>query len=419
MAPDDPLGFPKNYLSTQVAAVVVAAGSGTRFGGSRPKTLELLAGKPVVVWALEAFARHPQVLEIVLVVPAKKEELFRATVQLDFPLKIVPGGLYRIQSVARGFKATDPNSKICLIHDGARPLVTVNEIDEVIQMVEAKGAAILAAPALDTLKSVAHDGSIIKTVDRRGVWRAQTPQGFTREILEKALTLGLEDPEMATDEAILVERLVGAKVFVVPGSERNIKITTPQDLALAESLAQSFSPAGQRPPGGQIVKPSGCGLKVGEGWDFHRFNSERPLWLGGIFIPDYPGLDGHSDADVLAHALIDALLGAAGLGDIGEKFPDTEEAFRGAKGATLLAKTSLMVQEAGYKLVNADLTLIGEKPRLTKYRAAMVKALAKALKVQPGLINVKATTTEKMGFTGRGEGLAASALVLLKSVSKA
>jgi 2-C-methyl-D-erythritol 4-phosphate cytidylyltransferase/2-C-methyl-D-erythritol 2,4-cyclodiphosphate synthase len=397
-----------------VSVLIVAAGQGSRFGGLTPKTLELLAGKPVLAWAMEPFRDSLRVKEIVLVVPNGQEEFFRSSLNLnswDLPVKIVPGGEYRIQSVAQGFQAISPKASICLIHDGARPLVTSDEVLNVIKAVEETGAAILAAKVQDTLKLVADDGTIVKTVDRQGVWRAQTPQGFKRDLLAKALEVGLKTPEKATDEAISLEEM-GYKVTVVSGSERNIKITTPGDLALAESLAGSLLKAEPKTKGPGIPDPSG--LRVGEGWDFHRFNPQRPLWLGGILIKDGPGLEGHSDADVLAHALVDALLGAAGLGDIGEMFPVTDK-WRGVSGATLISITYASVLNAGYELVNADLTLIGETPRIAPYRQEMILALAKALGLAKAKVSLKATTTEKMGFTGRGEGLAATAIVLLKA----
>jgi 2-C-methyl-D-erythritol 4-phosphate cytidylyltransferase/2-C-methyl-D-erythritol 2,4-cyclodiphosphate synthase len=265
----------------------------------------------------------------------------------------------------------------------------------VIKLAADSGAAILAIPVQDSLKLVGPDEAVVRTVSRAGLWRAHTPQGFRREILAKALNLDLENPDEATDESVLVERL-GRSVRVARGSARNLKITYPEDLAMAESL-MGLSPA--------------LSLRVGQGFDFHRFDPQRPLWLGGLLIEDHPGLLGHSDADVLAHALIDALLGAVGLGDIGEMFPDSDERWRGASGAKLIGLAMGRVRRAGYALANVDLTLIGETPKISPYRKAMAAAMAAALGAPLGLVSLKATTTEGLGFVGRKEGLAAAAVV--------
>ncbi|MDR0548799.1 MAG: 2-C-methyl-D-erythritol 4-phosphate cytidylyltransferase [Deltaproteobacteria bacterium] len=380
----------------KVAAVVVAAGQSSRFGGDRPKTLALLAGRPVLYWSLAALALRPLVQETILVVPPRRGSEFLGALALDFPVATVEGGEYRVQSVANGLAATSLNSEIILVHDGARPLVSAKEIDAVIELTRSSGAAILACPGQDALKLVDDQGTIIKTVDRQGLWRAQTPQGFYRDLLTQALDLGLKDPKLATDEAILVEKL-GHKVKIAKGSVTNFKITYPEDLLMAESL----------------MAKSAINIKVGQGFDFHGFAQDRPLWLGGVLFPGEPGLLGHSDADVLAHALIDALLGAAGLGDIGTLFPAEDELWRGAPGARLIQLAMAAVQKAGYELINADLTLIGETPKIAPRRPDLVAALAKALDVDQAKVSLKATTTEGLGFVGRKEGLAAAAVVLL------
>jgi 2-C-methyl-D-erythritol 4-phosphate cytidylyltransferase/2-C-methyl-D-erythritol 2,4-cyclodiphosphate synthase len=380
-----------------VAAVVVAAGQGLRFGGDKPKVLAPLAGRPLLYWSLAAFARHPLVAETVLVVPPGRGTEFLAALNLDFPVVLAEGGEYRTQSVASGLAATDPNATIVLVHDGARPLVTGPEIAEVIKLASRGGAAILAIPCQDTLKRITSSRRVDYTVNRADVWRAQTPQGFKRAVLVKALSSAEGDPERATDEAILAE-WQGKIVLIACGSPKNIKITYPEDLLMAESLMAGSSP---------------FNLRVGQGFDFHRFDPERPLWLGGVFLAGQPGLLGHSDADVLAHALIDALLGAAGMGDIGELFPPESELWRGASGAKLINLAAEKVRRAGYELINADLTLIGETPKIAPHREAMKIALAKALSEDPAKVSLKGTTTEGLGFAGRGEGLAASSVVLL------
>jgi 2-C-methyl-D-erythritol 4-phosphate cytidylyltransferase/2-C-methyl-D-erythritol 2,4-cyclodiphosphate synthase len=385
--------------------VVVAAGQGQRFG-SKPKLLSLLAGRPVLWWALKALKESPKIQETILVVPPGQKETFASKLSLDWAVTMVEGGAYRAQSVAEGFLASSPTAEIILVHDGARPLTTPAQISQTIELAERYGAAILAIPVRDTLKRVSQDGVINHTVERANLWQAQTPQAFKKPLLEMALKLSLKHPEVATDEAISLERL-GHLVRIAEGSPRNLKITFPEDLAMAESLMSESA----------LERNSIDRLRVGQGWDFHRFDPERPLWLGCVLLEGQPGLLGHSDADVLAHALIDALLGAAGLGDIGVLFPPEDEKWRGASGSYLLGLTAQAFQEAGFQLINADLTLIGQSPRVAPQRAAMILAMAKALGVKPSQLSLKATTTEKMGFVGRGEGLAAGATVLAQKTT--
>jgi 2-C-methyl-D-erythritol 2,4-cyclodiphosphate synthase len=255
------------------------------------------------------------------------------------------------------------------------------------------GAAILAVPVSDTLKLSDPNGYICKTIDRTGLWRAQTPQGFRRDILFKAVEEGRNLD--VTDEASLVEAL-GLKVKLVEGRLDNLKITSQADLQMARNLL------------GLSVS-----LRVGQGWDFHSLCPERPLWLGCVLVPGEAGLMGNSDADVLAHAFIDAILGAAGLGDIGLHFPPGDHLWQGVSGAKLIARTMELVKKQKARLINADLTLIGERPRISNYRDQMIQALARAATVEDSRISLKGKTTEGMGFVGRGEGLAATAVVLL------
>jgi 2-C-methyl-D-erythritol 4-phosphate cytidylyltransferase/2-C-methyl-D-erythritol 2,4-cyclodiphosphate synthase len=380
-----------------VSAVVVAGGLGLRFGEEGLKQLKSLAGRPILYWSLAAFARHPRVQETVLVAPKGRGAEFLAALNLDFKVALAEGGATRTESVASGFNAASADAGIVLVHDGVRPLVTAEEIAAVIDLASQGGAAILATPCRDTLKKASEEGIVLKTVDRAGLWLAQTPQGFKRDILAAALDFCLANPQIATDESYLAERL-GHKVKIAKGSAKNFKITFPEDLAMAESvMAARLAPQ----------------FRVGQGFDFHRFDKTRPLWLGCLLFEGEYGLLGHSDADVLAHALIDALLGAAGLGDIGQMFPPGDDAWKGAAGATLSRLAMERVREAGFTLVNADLTLIGETPKIAPRREEMRKALAAALGVDPLNVFVKGTTTEGMGFVGRGEGLAASAVALL------
>jgi len=378
----------------KISAVVVAGGQGRRFGGGRPKQLAALAGRPVLAHTLAAFEQSPAA-EIILVLPGDRlEEIEREAVRpFGFrKVRLVTGGATRAASTRLGFAAS--TGDLVLIHDGVRPLVTPDLIRAVAQAAAAQGAALAAVPVRDTLKAVA-EGLVRRTLDREGLWQAQTPQGFRREILARALANGADQaaPAEVTDDVALLEPL-GLTAAVVPGSARNLKITTPEDLALAEAYLAPF--------------------RTGHGYDLHRLVPGRPLWLGGLEIPFEAGLLGHSDADVLAHALADALLGAAALGDIGGHFSDQDPKWAGLSGARLLAETMGKVRAAGWELVNADLTLIGEKPKIAPYREAMTTALAEALGASPGQLNLKATTTEGLDSTGRGEALAAWATATLK-----
>ncbi len=379
-----------SQLWSRLSAVVVAGGSGSRFGGDRPKQLALLAGRPVLTHTLAVFEASPLVTEIVLVLPgdwltAIEDEAVRP---FGFrKVRTVAGGAMRTESTRNGLAAA--TGDLILVHDGVRPLVTAAMIEAVAWAAWEHGAALAALPARDTVKAVTGEGLVEGTLDRSRLWLAQTPQGFRREVLAEAL--GAAGKAEATDDIGLVERL-GRTAKVVPGSPRNLKITTPEDLRMAEAF---LAPGPAR---------------IGHGYDLHRLVPDRPLFLGCVEIPFERGLLGHSDADVLAHALVDALLGAAGLGDIGQHFPDKDPAWAGAAGATLLAETMRQVRAAGFELVNADLTLVGEKPKIGPHRQAMRDATARALNVPPDLINIKATTTEGLEATGQGQALAAHAV---------
>ena len=370
----------------------MAGGSGLRFGGPRPKQLALLAGRPLLARTVAAFEDCPCISEIILVLPEPWLAVAMDEAIRPFGFtkaKSVTGGDTRTESTRRGLAAAAGD--LILVHDGVRPLVKPALIEAVARAAAESGAALAAVPVRDTLKEVV-GGQAVRTVDRARLWRAQTPQGFRRDLLARALAEAGE----ATDELGLLERL-GLTATVVPGSADNLKITTPEDLALAETLLNPGRPT----------------TRVGHGYDLHRLVPGRPLWLGCRLIPFDLGLLGHSDADVLAHALADALLGAAGLGDIGQHFPDNDPRWAGAAGADLLGLTMAKVRAAGYELAQADLTLVGERPRLATYREAMAEALAGALGVTRQDINLKATTTEGLDATGRGLALAAYATATL------
>lgn len=382
----------------KVSAVIVAAGSGLRFGGEKPKQLTPLVGRPVLSRTVAVFDSSPVISEIILVLPEKWLEacLDEAIRPFGFSkVRAVCGGFSRTESTRLGFEASV--GEVVLVHDGVRPLVDHQLIAKVALAAWAGGAALAAVPLRDTLKKV-DNGQVLGTISREKLWRAQTPQGFRRMLLAEALKeAGVES--MATDDVELVERL-GKQVAVVESNERNLKITTPEDLKMAEFF---LSP--------QPV------MRCGHGYDLHRLEPGRPLFLACVEVPFEQGLLGHSDADVVAHALVDALLGAACLGDIGQHFSDQDEKWAGASGALLLAETMAKVRAAGFELTHADVTLVGEKPKIGPFRSDMRQALAKALSVAPDIINIKATTTEGLEATGQGLALAAHATATLATLA--
>jgi 2-C-methyl-D-erythritol 4-phosphate cytidylyltransferase/2-C-methyl-D-erythritol 2,4-cyclodiphosphate synthase len=395
-------------VSILASAIITAAGSGLRFGLNIPKQLCPLMGGSILSRVVKVFLSHPSIAEIVLVVPKGQKEGFfshlSSFLNMDELITLVEGGESRGESVLNGLKAI--SSEYVLVHDGARPLISPNDISRVLDAATIYGAAILATKLTDTLKRE-NQGFILETIPRDGLYLAKTPQAFRRELLEEAFAKG--SPMSATDEASLVEKL-GHKVKVLEGDPENIKITYPSDLDHAKSILLR---RGESDPSATVLKDSQESLSVGSGWDFHRFAPGRDLYLGCVFFEGETGLMGHSDADVLSHALIDALLGASGLGDIGEYFPDSSSEFQGASGERLLGHTLGLITPA-YKIVNVDLTLIGERPKIAPRRLEIREKLSSVLGINLSQINLKGKTTEGMGFLGRGEGLGASAVVLLK-----
>ncbi len=289
------------------------------------------------------------------------------------------------------------DTAIVLVHDGARPLVSREIIDRCYLAAMQNGAGIAAVPVKDTLKRGDDSGRVTATIDRTSLWQAQTPQAVRKELLEKAFRHN-GDADV-TDESSLLEK-AAIPVTLVEGAETNIKITRPEDLSLAEKIVQLQ------------LQPK---LRIGHGYDAHRFADNRKLVIGGITVPHSQGLAGHSDADVLTHALCDALLGALGLGDIGRHFPDSDEKFAGIYSINLLEHVVALAKEHGYAIANADITLVCQEPRLAPYLEQMKELLGHTCKIDSGDLNIKATTTEKMGFTGRKEGISCHAVVLLQS----
>jgi 2-C-methyl-D-erythritol 4-phosphate cytidylyltransferase / 2-C-methyl-D-erythritol 2,4-cyclodiphosphate synthase len=370
----------------RVAAILVAAGSGSRFGAETPKQFLIVAGKPVIRHAAEALSEHVALLQPV----GDAEPIHAALDGIPGCLPAIPGGATRQDSVRAGLEALEPHAPdIVLVHDAARPVIPQGTIPALLAALRESPGAIPAAPVADTLKRVARD-VILETVPRSGLFRAQTPQAFRFATLLAAHRSGVTD---ATDDASLLE-VAGHGVEVVPGSDDNIKLTYPEDLLRLERI---MSP---------VLIP-----RIGTGFDVHAFAPHRTLVLCGVNVPHDKGLAGHSDADVGIHALCDAIYGALAEGDIGRHFPPSEAIWKDADSARFLTHAADRIKARGGRLANADVTLICERPKITPHAPAMIDRLASLLCVSPQRISVKATTTERLGFTGRGEGIAAQAVV--------
>lgn len=377
-------------------ALVVAAGRGTRFGGSQPKQYTALRGQPVLRWTLSALAAHPRIDAVRSVIHPDDRQTYDDTAQGLGLLDPVAGGSSRQDSVRRGLESlADLAPKTVLIHDGARPFVSSTTIDRVLAGLEQAPGAIAAVPVTDTLKRD-REGLIDGTVDRRGLWRAQTPQGFRYpEILAAHRAAAALDTDF-TDDAAVAEH-AGLAVALVEDSQENLKVTSPDDLARAERLLGGTS--------GEV--------RIGNGFDVHRFGPGDHVTLCGLKIPHSHGLVGHSDADVGLHAITDAILGAAALGDIGQHFPPTDPRWAGADSGVFLQHARDLVGARGGRISNIDLTLICERPKVGPHREAMAARIAELLDLDPSRVSVKATTTEGLGFTGRREGIAAQATAAL------
>jgi len=377
----------------QVTAIIAAAGAGRRLGADKPKQLLDIGGGTMLERSTAAFVSHPRISDVIVVVPEP----------LPIPgAQVVIGGARRQDSVANGFDAVSPNADVVLIHDAARPFVSADLIDRTIDAAAAHGAAIAALQSRDTVKRVRKDGVITDTIPRDEIYLAQTPQGFRRDVLARAIAIGRSGVD-ATDEAMLAEH-AGFTVHVVDGDPGNVKITTAEDLAAARVRANAGS------------KPARTG-RAGTGYDLHRLVEGRLLVIGGVTIPSDRGALGHSDADVVCHAATDAILGAAGLGDIGRHFPDSDPRWKGANSLELLAQARAMVADAGYEVGNLDVTVVLEKPKIGDRIDEMRNHVAKALGVDVPRVSIKGKTNEGMDAIGRGEAIAAHAVALVRSRS--
>jgi len=391
-------------------AIVVAAGASTRMGGP-DKLAALVGGRPLLAWTLEAIAGAPSVAHVVVVVTgAMLPEIALAEWLPDRVSAVVAGGPRRQDSVAAGFAALPPGPAdgVVLVHDGARPLVSPELVDAVVRATQAHGAAIPVLPVVDTLKRVADD-RVTATVERTGLGAAQTPQGVQRHVLVAAYDMfPPEGPATWTDEAALLEAC-GIEVHTIPGDAANLKVTLPVDLLRVESALVEA---------GRIAVPSAGAptIRVGVGDDAHPFGPGYPLALGGITIDAAPRLHGHSDGDVALHAVCDALLGAAGLGDLGRIFPPGPSTPAGIAGGELVAECLGRVRAAGFRPLSVDVTIIGARPRLAARLPEMRDAIAGHLSLPADRVNVKASTGNLAGWDGAGRGITARAVAVLGEI---
>ncbi len=380
----------------RAAAVIVAAGRGTRAGSQElAKQYQPINGKPMFRYSIDAFSQHPGISAIQVVIhPEHRETYLTQTRGLNAPLLApVAGGPERQSSVLAGLEALEPHEPDrVLIHDAARPFVSGEIIQRVLDGLDTRSASIAALPVTDTLKRSNGVNSISATIERGGLWRAQTPQGFKYEAIlaahRKAKSAGRID---FTDDAAIAE-WAGMDVGLVMGSEANRKMTTSEDIRAAQSPETGWPD-----------------IRTGSGFDVHRFTSGDHVMLCGVRVPHEFGLEGHSDADAPLHALTDALLGCIGSGDIGLHFPPSDARWKGANSAIFLAEAARLVRERGGRITNIDVTVLCESPRIGPYREAMRARIADVLGIGLDRTSVKATTTERLGFTGRAEGLAAMA----------
>jgi 2-C-methyl-D-erythritol 4-phosphate cytidylyltransferase/2-C-methyl-D-erythritol 2,4-cyclodiphosphate synthase len=380
----------------KTVALIVAAGRGHRFGGELPKQYIQLDGIPVLRHVVISFLSHPQIDQVRVVIHPNDLALYEAATDglgLGSPIY---GGDFRQDSVRLGLqKIASDNPNFVLIHDGARPFVHSDVIKRVLEALGSAVGAIPTLPLTDTIKRVIN-GKIVGTENRSQLWRAQTPQGFRyADILSAHLELAGQN---LTDDAAICEA-VGLVVERVDGDDTNIKITIPTDI---QSLTN----------GGTAME-----TRTGSGFDVHRFTDGDQVMLCGVTVPYTQSLEGHSDADVGLHALTDALLGAIGEGDIGHFFPPSDEQWRGVTSDKFVGYAVKLINSKGGRIVNVDITLICEAPKVGPYRLQMRDRVAEILEIKPSRVNVKATTTEKLGFTGRSEGIASQAVVSIEIIS--
>lgn len=383
-----------------ISAIIAAGGRGARLGGPAPKQLRTIGGRTLLERAVAPFDASDRIDEIVVVLPA---ELAAALRPGRTPVRWVAGGARRQDSVAAGFDAIAPASELVVVHDAARPFCPADLIDRTLTAAAESGAAVAALPAVDTVKRARIEEGVTvvdSTLPRDRIFLAQTPQAFRVGVLRDAIAQGRAGAA-ATDEAALAE-MAGHRVRLVPGDPRNVKVTGPADLALAERMADAAAAA-----------PDPGGHRIGLGYDVHRFAEGRRMVLGGVEFPGPRGLLGHSDADAVCHAAADALLGAAGAGDVGRHFPDDDPRWKDASSIDLLRRASAIVRGRGFAVGNVDVVVVTEWPKIGPAADEMRRRLAEALAVAPDRVAVKGKTGEGTGEVGRGEALVVHAVASL------
>jgi 2-C-methyl-D-erythritol 4-phosphate cytidylyltransferase / 2-C-methyl-D-erythritol 2,4-cyclodiphosphate synthase len=410
-----------------VTAIIAAGGRGQRLGAAQPKQLLSIGGRPILERSVMAFLTHPSVDAVIVALPQALVDdppaYLRSAEALALagsgkPLRMVAGGERRQDSVANAFHAVDAASDLIVIHDAARPFASADLIARTIAAAAESGAAVAAVESRDTVKRAAVPSGagagkavpyvVAETLDRTTIFLAQTPQAFRRDVLRGALAAG--ESGAATDEASLAER-AGHPVRLVDGEATNIKITTADDLTMAEAIASSGRKDVSR------TAPARTG-RAGTGYDLHRLVEGRPLVIGGVVVPSDRGALGHSDADVVCHAATDAILGAAGLGDIGRHFPDTDPRWKDASSLDLLARAVALVAEQGFEVGNVDVTVVLERPKIKDHVDAMRASVARAIGVDASRVSIKGKTNEGVDAIGRGEAIAAHAVALIRTMSK-
>lgn len=383
-----------------VTAIIAAAGGGSRLGTGTPKQFLDLAGRSILERSVLAFADHASIADLIVALPAAAVAEPPSWFAAHRKIRCVPGGSRRQDSVANAFDAVWAESEVVLIHDAARPFVSAEVISRAIDAAAKHGAAIVAVSVADTVKQVVmRDGErvIEVTIPRESIYLAQTPQAFRRDVLARAVALGRSGVD-ATDEAALVEQ-AGHAVHVVEGDSLNVKITTEADLERARARAS-----------GAVDRTT---ARVGFGYDNHRLVEGRRLIIGGVEIASEKGALGHSDADVACHAAIDAILGAAGLGDIGSHFPDSDPRWEGASSLALLRQSAALLRDAGHRIENVDVVVVLERPKIAPHLTRIREGLATALGIAVERVSVKGKTNEGVDAIGRGEAIAAHAVALL------
>jgi 2-C-methyl-D-erythritol 4-phosphate cytidylyltransferase/2-C-methyl-D-erythritol 2,4-cyclodiphosphate synthase len=379
------------FSAQKAAAIIVAAGSGSRLGGQVPKQFLPLGGKPVLRWSVEVMLRCNKIADVIIIAPPDSVEQTGALLPANPRLRVIPGSpISRTESVRAGLNTLSaaPPAKV-LIHDAARPGLTLDVLEELLTALDTASAACPALPVSDALKDTSAGG--IRSVPRDSLVRVQTPQAFRWDAITSAYAA---TTDAAVDDLALVEAH-GAKITLTPGREALMKITYQEDLAVIEKL---------------IASPA---LRVGTGFDVHGFEPGDAVILCGVRIPHTKKLEGHSDADAGWHALTDAILGALALGDIGDHFPPSDPQWKGAASVKFLQHAVKLAHDRGFRIANADISILAERPKISPHREAMRRATAEACDIELESVSVKATTTEKLGFVGREEGIAAQAVVLL------